>query len=165
MAEKTIILPLIIPRYQTKAAQSGDWKTKSMPEKSVKIKLNKKYTKEEMDKIRWGYIPEQMEDKWFVYWEKDKLFFHRSWTGVCIYIVIFEKDKEGNYFAKEAIANRNPQQYKIKDDEYDKQMIYSLIDVLLLNKVGKFPTLHQNPIASSLEMWSIIGREILKDKD
>ncbi len=82
-----------------------------------------------------------------------------------MYIVNFEKNRTGNYFAKEAIVNRNPQQYKIADDEYDRQMIYFLIDVLLLNRNGKFPTLHQNPIASALEMWSIIGREILKDKD
>ena len=29
------------------------------------------------------------EDKWFIYWENDTLFFHRSWTGVCVYIVRF----------------------------------------------------------------------------
>ena len=23
-----------------------------------------------------------MEDKWFIYWKDDALFFHRSWTGL-----------------------------------------------------------------------------------
>ena len=37
-----------------------------------------------MDQIRAGHIPEMMEDKWFIYWQDDRLFFHRSWTGYCI---------------------------------------------------------------------------------
>jgi len=33
-----------------------------------------------------GLVPEEIEDKWFIYWEDDTLFFHRSWTGNCIYV-------------------------------------------------------------------------------
>ena len=164
MTPKTILLPLI-PRHQTKAAESKDWKTKPMPKSSTKVKLNKMYTKEEIEKIMWGYIPEQMEDKWFIYWENDRLFFHRSWTGVCVYIVNFKKNKAGDYFAKDATVNRNPQQYKIEDDEYDRQMLFFLIDVLLLNKRGEFPSRYSNSIKKALELWAIIGRESLKDRD
>ncbi len=62
MSPKTILFPMI-PRHQTRAAGYGDWKTKPMPEQSVKVKLNKSYSDDEMEKIKWGYIPEQMEDK------------------------------------------------------------------------------------------------------
>ena len=33
-----------------------------------------------------------MEDKWFIYWKEGMLFFQRSWTGFCIYVVRFAAD-------------------------------------------------------------------------
>jgi hypothetical protein len=76
-----------------------------------------------------------MEDKWFVYWKDDCLYFHRSWTGFCIYIVRFVCDDIGGKAAV-ATVNRDPDQYGGTDDEYDRRMIAYLIDVLLLRRPG-----------------------------
>ena len=66
-----------------------------------------------MDHIRQGMIPEVMEDKWFIYWKDDALFFHRSWTGFCIYVVRFAADGE-NKVLKARLCGRK---LRLTDDE------------------------------------------------
>ena len=45
--------------------------------------LDRVFSQEDMDRIRRGVVPETMDDKWFIYWTEDALYFHRSWTGCC----------------------------------------------------------------------------------
>ena len=39
------------------------------------------YSREDVERIKLGLIPEVMEDKWFIYWEGDSLYFHRKSRG------------------------------------------------------------------------------------
>jgi len=41
---------------------------------------------EHIDKIKKGFIPKTMEDKWYIYSKDNWLFFHRAWTGQGIYV-------------------------------------------------------------------------------
>jgi hypothetical protein len=68
-----------------KSAKQKDWKTGALPSKRTTIALNRRFSPIEMRKIRAGLVPQQMEDKWFVFWERDALFFHRSWA-LCVVI-------------------------------------------------------------------------------
>jgi ADP-ribosyl-[dinitrogen reductase] hydrolase len=43
------------------------------------------FTVKQFSKLILGLIPQQMEDKWFIYYEKERLYFYRSWTGNKIY--------------------------------------------------------------------------------
>lgn len=115
-------------------AVKDSWNTKAMPEKSTIIELNQTYTKEQMDNMKKGLIPQEMEDKWFVYFDESemKLYFHRSWTGNCVYILQFEEvggdDSEGQQFlATRVEVNRDPEQYTCTDDESDKETVMDLI--------------------------------------
>ena len=45
------------------------------------ISINLEYSYEEMKLIKLGSDPQEMEDKWKLVWEKDRLTFYRSWTG------------------------------------------------------------------------------------
>ena len=54
--------------------------------------LDRVFSPQDMDRIRRGVVPEAMEDKWFIYWKEGMLFFQRSWTGFCIYVVRFAAD-------------------------------------------------------------------------
>lgn len=40
----------------------------------------------EVDRLKRGFVPVQMEHKWFIYFEGDWLRFHRSWTGAFIMV-------------------------------------------------------------------------------
>lgn len=46
-------------------------------------------SKAEMQSIARGYVPMDMNDKWFAFMEGDRLYLHRSWTGFGIYEVTF----------------------------------------------------------------------------
>jgi len=54
-----------------------------------------------MERIRRGYIPSIMEEKWFIFMEEDRLFAHRSWTGLGVYEAIFARIDGGYAFNQE----------------------------------------------------------------
>ena len=126
-------LNLGVGRRRMKTAKSTDWKTEVMPSKRSTIRLDRAFSSEEMERIRRGLVPQQMEDKWFIYWKDDALFFHRSWTGFCIYVVRFAS-AVGGCTMIEADVNRDPEQYDETSDKIDAEMIAYLIDVLLLHQ-------------------------------
>jgi ADP-ribosyl-[dinitrogen reductase] hydrolase len=45
------------------------------------LEIYLEFTESQFNKMKNGLIPEEMEDKWFIYYEKGFLHFHRSWTG------------------------------------------------------------------------------------
>jgi 8-oxo-dGTP diphosphatase len=62
-------------------AKPTDWKTYPLPSKKITIRLDRTFSPQEMKRLSEGLVPRQMEDKWFIYWKDDTLYFHRSWTG------------------------------------------------------------------------------------
>ncbi|HUX98802.1 MAG TPA: hypothetical protein VMV49_04565 [Candidatus Deferrimicrobium sp.] len=104
-------------------------KVKSMPEKRAKLKFERKFTEVEMEKLKRGVIPESQEDKWFILYEDNILYFYRAWSGYCIYMIKFQK-KGNEYNVLEALANRDKQQYEM-DDETDNKILISMINRLL----------------------------------
>jgi len=69
-------------------ATKDSWEIIKMKQNKVVLPINKRYSKEEYNKIKQGFIPKVMEDRWFVYFEDNKLYMHRSWTGNCIYELV-----------------------------------------------------------------------------
>ena len=138
-------------------AVRSDWKTAPMPEAKTTVRLDRAFDDGEMASIRRGLVPDQMEDKWFVYFEKDRLYFHRSWTGTCIYIVDFHVDQQG-YRMISAEANRDPEQYSQTNDEFDARLISYLVDVLLLRHEASYPDEDSFVPKDPLAMWSLVGR-------
>lgn len=100
-----------------------------MPEECTTIEMSTKYSTEAMKYIRKGTVPEEMEDKWFMYYEEeeDRLYMHRSWTGYCVYILKFEIHEDGSGSVVSMIVNRNSEEYLSTDDEKDAE---SAVDIL-----------------------------------
>jgi hypothetical protein len=121
-----------------KTAKSNDWKTEPMPLRHTVIGLNRDFSDREMSAIQLGVIPEQMEDRWFVFFENDSLHFHRSWTGYCIYQLHFLKTENG-WRAMDFVANRDKDQYGATDDDSDLKLLSSLIDQILLRRPTTYP--------------------------
>ena len=120
-------------------ARPTDWRAEALPSSRTTIGLDHTFSPQEMERIRRGVVPEEMEDKWFIYWQDDALFFHRSWTGFCIYVVRFAAEG-GSYRMAEAHVNRDPSQYAETSDERDEKMIVYLVESLLLRRAAVFPT-------------------------
>ena len=109
-----------------------------------------------------GLVPGQMEDKWFIYWQENSLYFHRSWTGFCVYVVRFETDGDSCRMV-EADLNRERSEYGQTDDDHDAAMISYLIDVLLLDREADFPTDAAETGEAALRQWSEVGRAMLDE--
>lgn len=137
-----------------KQAVRGDWRTGPLPERRTVIPLERTFAPEEMEAIRRGLIPEVMEDKWFVFWEDGRLHFHRSWTGFCLFILRFEGDR-----MVEAEVNRDPEQYSQTSDEWDRELVSFLVDLLLLGRPAALPA-SGNPERDALALWSLVGRAL-----
>lgn len=142
-------------------AKPTDWKTEPLPSQRATILLDQTFSQKETNRIRRGLVPEEMADKWFIYWQDDALFFHRSWTGFCIYIVRFAKDGDGRKMV-DACVNRDPEQYAETSDEQDAKMISYLIDVLLLHRDSTFPSNETSSEKNVLMNWSQVGRAMLR---
>ena len=146
-------------------ANRADWNTRPLPSSNASIPLGLRFSASEMDRIRHGLVPEQMEDKWFIFFEDDSLYFHRSWTGFCLFKVRFEV-AGGGFLAVDALVNRDPEQYSSTDDDHDRKLVQHLINVLLLKRSSTYPSLTgDSSIAAALEQWSMMGRASLGPED
>lgn len=116
-----------------KKTKKTDWKTEPMPKEHIVLSFQHEFSSEEYENLQIGIIPQQMEDKWFIYFEGNKLYLHRSWTRLCIYIVEFEVNEKSSQIVK-VIVNRNKNQYSETDNNWDCQFVIYLINLLLLNK-------------------------------
>jgi len=45
-----------------------------------------RYSSEDLERIRWGFVPYAMEERWFIGVEGDRLLVYRSWTGLLCYV-------------------------------------------------------------------------------
>lgn len=117
-----------------KIATKDSWKTFDMPEDKVILSINQKYSKEEYNKIKQGFIPEVMEEKWFIYFKEQKLYIHRSWTGYCIYQINFSKEDENIIITKGYLNGKIAEQRDRKNLKDEANTVLFLIDMLLLDK-------------------------------
>ncbi len=135
------VLPVM--SIDLKTARKSDWKTLDMPIEQAVIGFQKFFNDEEFVRLKRGLIPHQMEDKWFIFFENNNLYFHRSWTGHCIFIASLIKTSDGAKI-DQFIANRDNDQYRIESDEKDQQLLAFLIDRFLIGKQVPHPSMIQN---------------------
>lgn len=103
-------------------AKRSSWFTHPLPEKRELLPFHlyfqRPFSQEEFKKICLGHMPADMDDRWFIFFENDWLYFHRSWTGYCMYQLRFEQQGL-SYHVKEAWVNRDINQYTCDDAEWD----------------------------------------------
>jgi hypothetical protein len=116
-------------------ATSSSWKHLPPPAEREPLGFEALFTDEEAEQLMLGLVPDQMEDKWFVYYEDGWLRFHRSWTGAFIYALRLDGSPAGVRVV-DSWVNRNRQQYAASDTEYDRKLVRFLIDAFLLKKPG-----------------------------
>ena len=128
-----------------------------MPRENTKVLgFFKQYDPFDAYLIRRGVLPCQMEDKWHVYAKGDHLYFHRSWTGICIYDASIQQEGDKLELTSFTV-HRKPGQYSKTDDEYEVAMLNYLVSVLLLHIPAEFPCKSDDPAMGALEAWSAVG--------
>ena len=116
-------------------AHRDSWKNLPLPAQRARLPVERTFTGRDYNRLAHGLIPGSMDDKWFIFMENETLFFQRSWTGVCIYQV----QLDGQHRIEDAWVNRDTEQYKETNIEYDSKLLYFLIDNLLLGHNMPFP--------------------------
>ena len=89
------------------------------------------WTDDEMAAIRRGYVPWIMDEKWFIFMEENRLFAHRSWTGLGIYEATFAPS-EGGYVIESAVVTGDETKYRRSSDEIESRALEVLIASYLL---------------------------------
>lgn len=147
----------------SRIAKRCDWKSKPMPREHMSIELALRFDKSEMDAIRDGVLPYQMEDKWFIFYDqgkndKGKLHFHRSWTGLCPYVGHFKNDDEGAILYRINVNRKIEQTFD--DPEREILSFLSIVGVMLL---GREPLVNNSGSGDDLlALWGSFGRAYFK---
>lgn len=104
-------------------AKRTDWEISDMPKKRERFTIKRDFDAQEIASLLYGHIPEEMEDKWFFFMEGNTLYAHRSWTGICIFIVRF--DFETGIHKVEMNGDKNSFSM---DREEAEELLLSLLD-------------------------------------
>ena len=138
-------------------ATRTSWKNEPI-DNPKRIALSLHFTEEQFAKLREGLIPEQMEDKWFIFYEDGWLYFHRSWTGYGIYKAHLIKDTDG-YAIQEYWVESNPDKYQSQGEVPDWETLLFLIAQGLLgmnvNELYTHKNLHSD--SDVLNAWGLFG--------
>jgi hypothetical protein len=135
------------------------WALMPMPPERAHLAVGRRFSAADMDRIRQGVLPRDMDDRWLMFFAHNRLHVHQSWVGTCIYIAHFQPQGE-QYVLVFAEVNRNDAQYAEKDDTYDRKKLLFLIDVLLLGcrvPVPEGAYGYVPPEVQALERWKATG--------
>jgi len=114
-------------------ATKSSWKNVPISENKEKIPFEAFYSDSEVEFIGLGFVPESMDDKWFIYSEEDWVYFHRSWSGHCIFMVKLDGSPAGGRIA-EAWVTRDSTQYNSSGSEGDMELLSTLIINMLVSR-------------------------------
>lgn len=110
-----------------KIATKDKWKTIPMtnPKKlEVSISLNNN----QLSKLKLGLVPNEMEDKWFVYYNEGCIHFHRSWTGFEIFKAKLQLDENGclinNFWVEQDLKKYNEEKDERNISSFKKHIDY-----------------------------------------
>lgn len=118
-------------------AQRDSWQTLA-PGRMAPLPYHATLSHAEYATIRPGLIPEEMEDKWFVFWESESLFFHRSWTGHCVYQADFQP-ADGRFAVAKTLVSADREFYHRGADGHEVALLDFLIRGLLLHQSIECP--------------------------
>ena len=109
-----------------KIASKDSWNIEPMPEKHTTIPMDESIPSAAMHIVKYGHIPDAMEDHWFMYCDEKTIRYYRSWTGFCIYVAKYEDDGETCRITGLTV-NRDPEQYSSTDNEHDTALFMALL--------------------------------------
>ncbi len=119
-------------------ATRESWKTTEPSGPFLQIPYQAQFSLDEVEKIRRGIVPRDMEDKWFVFFESDVLYFHRSWTGTLIYRVQLSVSASGGTIESAEVLD-DKEFYRRGSKRDEVRMLGFLVAALLLGKDVEFP--------------------------
>jgi 8-oxo-dGTP diphosphatase len=109
----------------------SDWQLYQLPEERALLKVSRVFDRSQMERIRKGHKPTDMDDRWFVYFENNNLYLHRSWTGYCVYVISFSEIDKGAWQITQCLVSRDAEQYGETNDEASINLLHLVLNDLL----------------------------------
>lgn len=131
------------------------------PEKRHSIDLDEVFTLEKFEKMKQGFEPQVMEQKWAIYFCEGCLYFRRSWTGFMTYALNFEEREDGAHIIGAWVSD-DLDHYRRSDDETERGTVMWLIYNLLLQEPYAPPKTEHGGGIRALELWSQFGSDMFK---
>ena len=130
-----------------------------------RIDIDLIFTDKQFSKLTMGLIPQQMEDKWFIYYEDEWLYFHRSWTGNGMYKAKLNKVADG-YSIKEFWVEENLEKYKNEDYNTDIETFSFLIarGLLGIDVRNIYSSRNIKSETDALKGWSNFGNMLFTNQ-
>ena len=120
-------------------ATRSSWKTLPPAEEFKAVSYKDVFDAPEMAGIERGLIPQDMEDKWFAFFERPFLYLHRSWTGHLVYRVkVLTSEGAGQVDGAEVL--RTPDGGARYPGEYEAELLRFLVRCVTWGK--SFPFRH-----------------------
>jgi hypothetical protein len=122
------------------AATRRSWSKLDFEGTFVRIPWRASFSDTQFALISMGAIPEEMEDRWFCFFEDPDLFIHRSWSGRCIYKVRFAR--VGN----EHVVDEAQVRESGETPELSVEFLDFLVHRLLLGEPRPWPPVPGSPL-------------------
>ena len=120
-----------------RATRSSMHSLTPMPAQRARFELERVFTADERKLLELGLLPQSMDDHWFAFFEDGWFRCHRSWSGVCRYMLKIEDHADGTAHVSEAWVNMKERMTLSRD--YDTRLATYLIERTLGND-APFPT-------------------------
>jgi hypothetical protein len=130
----------------------SDWKTEPMGSSREFVPLGQPVGDEQFERVRLGLLPEEMEDKWFMFYEAPFLYCHRSWTGFEAFRLRIDRNASG-WWLYEIVVNMEAGKFNWAS-AHDAAML--AIETVGTNLFGLHPT-----GADAVKLWHQHGKALL----
>lgn len=113
------------------AARTAHWKLTPLPDARAAVGYDAVFTPAELTRIARGFEPESMDDKWVIVADGNRVAFHRSWTGDCIFELRLAPTDDGGARVAESWVSRGGDYASAGIDD-DRRMLEALVRNFLL---------------------------------
>jgi hypothetical protein len=112
-------------------ATRNSWKTLPLPDRRELLGLSAVFSDADGERMIQGHVPRDMDDEWFIFFDNGWLYFHRSWTGTCIYAQRLDGSPAGVRVI-DGWVSRDAEEYRSPGIERDREIVLQLIRSRLL---------------------------------
>jgi ADP-ribosyl-[dinitrogen reductase] hydrolase len=137
-------------------ATRASWKTTPRPQRTIELPLDITLDAEEMERLRYGVVPQDMDDRWFAFFADGSLQLHRSWTGNWIASVEFRPIERGSRAIK-AEVSRETSQYNSAGIEEDARLLRDVIRMIIAGNEGFIEWRTRSPAVGRAALGALVS--------
>jgi ADP-ribosylglycohydrolase len=146
-----------LPKKEVVATKDS-WQTQPMPDgETSTVTMDMPITKEQLNILSKGHIPEVMEDHWFMYCDTDRqhILYYRSWTGMCAFEANYLPNSDGSCRIVQLTMNRGLAEFGVNGDEAGAALFRYLITAELGGEA-------EHAWRSYLNAWEYLNKKYAK---